>query len=221
MPWSWACHWILERAALTGREIVADIGAGDNPIMLQAYQAGRRESPVYLIDNLRQPSGHLKTYLQRIVADAASVPLPPASVDVAISISVLEHVPPGKRAEVLREVARLLKPGGKALLSIGLPMQVTPEAEALLKTLPFFVDRGCAVYMPIDLREIVSASPDLVLAEAMVGMPLPGYEGFDEEALLRDPGICVEEWHTYKELREYPPLLRIRHCEIGVVLQRV
>ena len=44
------------------------------------------------------------------VADAAAMPLPDASVDVAMSSYVLQLVP--NRARVLREIRRVLRPGG-------------------------------------------------------------------------------------------------------------
>ncbi len=44
--------------------------------------------------------------------------LPEASIDVAYSVSVLEHVPPHDIARILRESARIVAPGGAILHSI-------------------------------------------------------------------------------------------------------
>jgi hypothetical protein len=30
-PWHWATRWVLERAQLSGTEVVCDLGAGENP----------------------------------------------------------------------------------------------------------------------------------------------------------------------------------------------
>ena len=47
---------------------------------------------------------------------AALAPLPPASLDVVLTVSVLEHV--SDPAGLLREVRRLLAPGGIALVNV-------------------------------------------------------------------------------------------------------
>jgi SAM-dependent methyltransferase len=51
-------------------------------------------------------------------ADAARTGLAPRSVDAVFSNSVLEHVPDGEIAEVLRESARILRRGGVSLHSV-------------------------------------------------------------------------------------------------------
>lgn len=51
-----------------------------------------------------------------LLADAAHVPLPSANFDAIIFLDVLEHVP--DEASTLREIARLLKPGGTLVLSV-------------------------------------------------------------------------------------------------------
>lgn len=51
-------------------------------------------------------------------ADAARTGLPRGSVDAAFSNSVLEHVPAGDIAAVLRETTRIVKPAGVSLHSV-------------------------------------------------------------------------------------------------------
>lgn len=51
-----------------------------------------------------------------VVADIQAMPLPDASFDSAICIEVLEHVPNPEKA--LRELFRVLKPGGKLVFSV-------------------------------------------------------------------------------------------------------
>jgi hypothetical protein len=52
-PWNWATHWVLERAKLSGKEVVCDLGAGNNPIALTAY--AKKAYIAYLVDNLVLP----------------------------------------------------------------------------------------------------------------------------------------------------------------------
>jgi ubiquinone/menaquinone biosynthesis C-methylase UbiE len=49
-------------------------------------------------------------------SDASALPLADGSVDVVLSLELLEHVP--EPAAVLREIARVLKPGGTVILSV-------------------------------------------------------------------------------------------------------
>ena len=54
----------------------------------------------------------------RAPADAAATGLPPASVDVVFSNSVLEHVERSALRRLMRETRRVLRPGGVALHSV-------------------------------------------------------------------------------------------------------
>lgn len=47
-------------------------------------------------------------------------PVPDASVDVAIMIAVLQHLPEARRLALLREIGRVLKPGGLGLCQLRL-----------------------------------------------------------------------------------------------------
>ena len=71
--------------------------------------------------------------MERIVADVRALPLPDASVDQVLLVSTLEHVgadntgyglaaedAPSSRADALRELARVLRPGGRMLVTVPL-----------------------------------------------------------------------------------------------------
>ena len=216
-PWHWATHWILERAQLTGNEVVCDLGAGTNPIMIKAYQKGARLC--YLMDNMFLPSDQdMASNMQRIQGDASCLPLDDGSIDVIISVSVLEHLPISSRLTVMREIERVLKPGGRALISIGHFLNTSDEAWVLMRELPFFTDRGCAVYLPIDLRQLVEAAPRLNLAATDDIEFFPGYETYRETSLLQDPYLCTDAFHDYPEITRYPFLDPVLVCEIGIML---
>lgn len=53
-------------------------------------------------------------------ADLTRLPFPDASFDLVSCISVLEHMPPDTRTRGVREMARVLKPGGQLLLTYDL-----------------------------------------------------------------------------------------------------
>jgi len=50
-----------------------------------------------------------------VISDITSIPLPDASFDACLCTEVLEHLP--HPIEALRELARLLRPGGRLILT--------------------------------------------------------------------------------------------------------
>ena len=78
--------------------------------------------------------------------DARALDLPDASVDVVLSLLCLHNIEPAtERARALREIARVLKPGGRALIADSIPR---PPAMPSLSATRGFVSAarsmGCA-----------------------------------------------------------------------------
>lgn len=71
----------------------------------------------YETQDFCQYQGELVKYLQPVdhVCEITKIPLPDACLDAILCTEVLEHVP--QPMDVLAEFARLLKPGGKLLLT--------------------------------------------------------------------------------------------------------
>ncbi len=71
------------------------------------------------IDRLRsQAEAQGLTNIEGIVSDLCSLDLPPASVDGAISVEVIQHIPGDEeRQRALEAIARALKPGAPLVLS--------------------------------------------------------------------------------------------------------
>ena len=63
-----------------------------------------------------------RTGIEFVRGDMTDVPLPSDSQDRAFSISVMEHVPPDVRRRGMQELARILKPGGLAVLTVDMSM---------------------------------------------------------------------------------------------------
>lgn len=76
------------------------------------------EHPVTGVDVAFERTAELRTeLLTPVEARADSLPFEDASFDVVLSLEMLEHVPAGDRAEVVRELLRVLRPGGRMVLT--------------------------------------------------------------------------------------------------------
>jgi len=109
-------QWLLgvpdfpkELSQFTGT--LLDIGAGDRWIAAKLPATAG-----YLALDHPATGMHLYRAAPDVFADAAALPLPDASMDGVVCLEVLEHVP--DPARVIREIARVLKPGASAWLSM-------------------------------------------------------------------------------------------------------
>jgi SAM-dependent methyltransferase len=71
-----------------------------------------------------------RTGIKFLRGDMTEVPLETDSQDRAFSISVMEHVPPDVRRRGMQELARILKPGGRAILTVEMnrPLELVYES---------------------------------------------------------------------------------------------
>ena len=97
---------------LNSRTVFADIGAGDCEF---AKIAASQVKTVYALEvsfekSLQEQANNSNLVLLNF--DGFEIPLPNDSIDVAYSHQVLEHLHPEDVIEHLREVYRILKPGG-------------------------------------------------------------------------------------------------------------
>jgi len=112
-------RWRTSMVPWDGTQVVADVGCGNGFDLRQLVPQGRCRHAIGLdlsagmlhsLEPLRQ-SGRLAL----VQADAVRVPLPGASVDVALAMHMLYHVP--DVAAAIRELHRITKPGGTVLAS--------------------------------------------------------------------------------------------------------
>jgi SAM-dependent methyltransferase len=91
--------------------VVLEIGPGDCSLSLALAKRVRR---VYGLDVSEKITRQLTVpeNFELILSDGTSVPLPPASVDVAYSNQLMEHLHPDDAREQLEGIYRSLRPGG-------------------------------------------------------------------------------------------------------------
>lgn len=124
--------WLLTRHAWRGDEVVLDVGAGRG---LMAVGAAKRvpRGRVIAVDIWRRndlsgngpdalaTNARLEGVYDRIeviTCDARKLKLPDASVDVVVSVLCLHNIANADgRIAACREIARVLKPGGRALIA--------------------------------------------------------------------------------------------------------
>uniref|UniRef100_A0A8C7FXR6 tRNA (carboxymethyluridine(34)-5-O)-methyltransferase n=1 Tax=Oncorhynchus kisutch TaxID=8019 RepID=A0A8C7FXR6_ONCKI len=110
-PWPRVCHFL---SSLEPGSILADVGCGNgkylgvNPDVIVGCD---RSSALVQICSERG--------FQAFVSDALNVPLRSDTCDACISIAVIHHLSTQKRRQaVVEELARLLRPGGRALIYV-------------------------------------------------------------------------------------------------------
>ncbi|KAI2910060.1 hypothetical protein CBS63078_4192 [Aspergillus niger] len=122
-------------ANLKEGETILDLGSGSGiDVLLAAHKVGRNGQAigVDMTDNMIELA---KKNIQKaglsnarvIEANINCIPLPDSSVDCIISNCVINLVPAADKERVFKEIARLLKPGGRVAISDILARQPLPN----------------------------------------------------------------------------------------------
>jgi ubiquinone/menaquinone biosynthesis C-methylase UbiE len=122
---------MLDRLAWTGNEHVLDVGCGHGLLLVEAARRLTTGRAVGIDvwsqrDQWRNSADATRAHLRDVGvadrvevqdADARELPFPDASFDVVVSNLVIHNIPGAdERARAIREVARVLKPGGYVAL---------------------------------------------------------------------------------------------------------
>jgi SAM-dependent methyltransferase len=86
-----------------------EVGAGDCALSRRVAEVAKA---VYAVDISDQARAPLPANVQLVISDGSSIPVPEASVDVAFSDQLMEHLHPDDAREQLANIHRALKPGG-------------------------------------------------------------------------------------------------------------
>jgi SAM-dependent methyltransferase len=163
--------WILDQHVWRGDEVVLDVGAGRGFMTVGAAKRVPR-GRVIAIDVWRAedlsgngpdalsanaPAEGVSGQIEVRTVDARALDLPDASVDVVLSLLCLHNIEPAtERARALREIARVLKSGGRALIA-----DYTATASYAIA----FRDAGLRVRGPINGMRVALSLMALVEAQ--------------------------------------------------------
>ena len=112
--------WIIKniRNLPKGSSII-DIGAGEQMFMGICEDLKYTSQDIAIYDGFGKEGLHTGTWDTSnidIVSDATSIPVDDCSFDNALCTEVLEHAP--YPVKILNEIYRILKPGGKLIISV-------------------------------------------------------------------------------------------------------
>lgn len=92
-------------------------------------------------------------------APAEAVPLPDASVDLVTAAYLLHELPDTVRTAVLREAARVLRPGGRLVLVDSIQLGDVPVLDPLLRNFPdHFHEPYYTGWVEADLPALLAAA---------------------------------------------------------------
>ncbi|HKR88481.1 MAG TPA: class I SAM-dependent methyltransferase [Phenylobacterium sp.] len=167
--------------------LVVDYGGGDGALCRSAAELWP-QARVICFEPAPQLAAQAQALLAgvvqaRVVEDESA--LPPEGADLVFCTEVFEHLPPAETARALDEIARVLRPGGHAL--IGVPVEIGPPALAkgIFRALrrPAEFDARPAVV----LQALLGAPPrPRPVAEISAGRAYyPHHAGFDHRPLVQ------------------------------------
>ena len=131
-PGSLSCGGALEVAAPRRGEAVVDLGCGRGGDVLRAAALVGEHGLAVGVDGndaMLAEARARAVHLGQVVfvkGDLAAIPLPDASADVVVSNCAINHAP--DKAAVFREFHRLLRPGGRFVVSDVVAERALPEA---------------------------------------------------------------------------------------------
>jgi ubiquinone/menaquinone biosynthesis C-methylase UbiE len=119
--WSRLYEYIWAKNLIRRGETVIDAGSGpDYPFQYELAENGCKVFSIDINPDLMKSKPHPN--ITHIVAGIDKMPVPDGSADTVYCISVLEHIKIDTAKEVFKEFRRVLKPGGRVVLTMDITM---------------------------------------------------------------------------------------------------
>ena len=99
------------RPLLTSDTTYLEVGPGDCALLSEVAKHVRKAIGVDVSAEITSSTGHIRNY-ELLLSDGTSIPVEPASVDLAFSNQLMEHLHPDDAYEQLSNLSRALRSGG-------------------------------------------------------------------------------------------------------------
>jgi ubiquinone/menaquinone biosynthesis C-methylase UbiE len=116
-------QWTLDLADLQPGNVVLDVGCGTGTLLLAAAERVGPSGAVHGIEPSPEMAAHARhkatahrVLLAVVEGSADRLPYAPASFDAVFCTLVVHHLPRSMQAGAIREMRRVLRPGGRAVL---------------------------------------------------------------------------------------------------------
>lgn len=96
--------------------LVLDVGCGVGRWLRRYMERGLQTVGVDATEGMLQRAAASGLKCSLVVGLAQSLPFDDAAFDLVSAVTVVQHIPPTNQAEALKEMARVLRPGGHLLL---------------------------------------------------------------------------------------------------------
>ena len=186
--WSYRDAFFEDVVPVAGSRTL-DIGCGEGRVSRDLAARGHNVTSIDLSPTLvhhARSADEVSTYL---AADAAALPFPDAMFDLAVAYNSLQNVL-DLRASV-REVARVLVPGGRLCICMTHPMTDAGHFESDQPDAPLVIDKA---YLEPRWLQDTCVRDSLTMTFAGPAYPLQEYSRALEDAgflteLIREPGM--------------------------------
>ena len=150
----------LNRAGLVPGDTVLDVGCGTGTLALLAKQRLGADGEVrgidaseQMIERARKKARNENVDVTFETAVIEELPFPDGTFDAVLSTFMLHHLPDDVKAAGLREVARVLKPGGRLLA-----VDLTGKGSFIWRALTAMIGHRLPKDYPEQLRSLVGDS---------------------------------------------------------------
>jgi ubiquinone/menaquinone biosynthesis C-methylase UbiE len=195
----------LELANVAPKSDVLDVCTGPGTLALQAAQSARRVvgvdfSPSMLEELRRRAKEGGVTNVEAVEADGQALPFGDASFDAAFSMFGLIFFP--DRGKGFRELFRVLRPGGRAVVASWRPFDTVPPIKAVFEVLLEFMPE-----LPFGKSKAPLGEPDEFRAE----LEAAGFSAVDVRMVShKDTASSVGAFWT-SMARSTAPLVLLRN----------
>ena len=208
----WEYPWAALESSVMPGMCCADIGCGESPFTI--YLKTCLDCEVIGFDpDYGTPPGYYcygvseefakRTGIDFVRNSIHQLDWPDDSFDRVFCISVIEHIPSRKvRNQGMREIARILKPGGLAAVSVDINLK-----KRMVNPLELIWESGLALYETIDLtmpRERFGIFADGKQPADVFGFILRKPDELIKEE-YRDNAPLTEAWHVSYLRDTFPP----------------